>query len=258
MVPKRPHEPRSPYAEDAHWVELIRRAKRSSEKEFAYENLLKKHWQGVTVLALGRVGELREAEDVAQETFERAFRSLDKLKEPTAFLGWLLRIASNVATDHIRSRKPVVSLDTLGESIAPESQRGKSAREPEFQRLVEQDDEIAVVIDALGELPDRYREVITLKYLRDMDGRAMAEQLGEPEGTVRNRLFRALEKLRGVLASHGRPPGDGNSKTGDSKTSDSKTSNSKTSDSKTDNPRTSESSHSERKPDRRRGSRLVV
>ena len=45
-------------------------------------------------------------------------------------------------------------------------------------------------------MPDRYREVITLKYLLGMDGREMASRLGEPEGTVRNRLFRALEKLR--------------------------------------------------------------
>ncbi|MCH2375010.1 MAG: sigma-70 family RNA polymerase sigma factor, partial [Planctomycetes bacterium] len=60
-------------------------------------------------------------------------------------------------------------------------------------------EDIEEVLQAVDTLPDHYREVITLRYLRDLDGRTMAKLLGEPEGTVRNRLFRALAKLREIL-----------------------------------------------------------
>jgi RNA polymerase sigma factor (sigma-70 family) len=52
------------------------------------------------------------------------------------------------------------------------------------------------VLTALGELPESYREVVTLRYLEGLDGKAMSQLLGEPEGTIRNRLFRALDKIR--------------------------------------------------------------
>ena len=71
--------------------------------------------------------------------------------------------------------------------------------EPNYQEKVEKNEEIERVLSVLNTLPERYRQVITLKYLLDMDGRTMALHLGEPEGTVRNRLFRALEKLRESL-----------------------------------------------------------
>lgn len=161
---------------------------------------MQKYWQVITLGAAQRVGDLREAEDVAQDAFVRAFRSLDRLKEPTAFLGWLLRIANNTATDHLRSRRSTVSLDALGDSVGRAGVTG-----PDFQEDVERSEEIGQVLSVLKTLPDRYRDVITLKYCLGMDGHTMAQHLGEPEGTVRNRLFRALEKLRESLQTGTHP-----------------------------------------------------
>ena len=125
-------------------------------------------------------------------TFIRAFESLDRLKEPKAFLAWLLRIASNVTTDAIRARRSMVSLDQVSDVDGDQSESAD-------HRNLENQEEFQSVLRALGDLPDRYREVITLKYLDDMDGQTMAAHLNEPEGTVRNRLFRALQKLREKL-----------------------------------------------------------
>ena len=184
------------HEEDAQWIEAIRAAKDTQTVEEAYRRLMRKYWQVVTLGAAQRVGDLREAEDVAQDAFVRAFRSLHRLKEPTAFLGWLLRIANNAATDYLRSRKSPVSLDALGDS-AQLAQLGKSRiAESNYLENVEKNEEIEEVQRVLRTLPERYREVITLKYVLGMDGRSMALHLGEPEGTVRNRLFRALAKLR--------------------------------------------------------------
>lgn len=194
------------HQEDAQWIETIRTASDPRTAEEAYRRLMRKYWQVVTLGAAQRVGDLREAEDVAQDAFVRAFRSLDRLKEPTAFLGWLIRIANNTATDHLRSRKSTVSLDALGDSVASVPLNRSGVTYPDYQEHVERNEEVEQILSVLSTMPDRYREVITLKYLLGMDGREMACRLGEPEGTVRNRLFRALEKLRENLQVKAQTP----------------------------------------------------
>jgi RNA polymerase sigma-70 factor (ECF subfamily) len=167
-----------------------------------------KYWKLVVVLSANRVRDRRDAEDITQEAFFRAFRALDTLSEPVAFLGWLLRIAQNVATDHLRSRRSVVSLDAIGEAprFSGTSNRGTSVprhswsdQDSSFAQQIEAREDAEEALEALDTLPEKYKEVVTLRYLRGFDGKTMAKLLGEPEGTIRNRLFRGLEKLRSVL-----------------------------------------------------------
>jgi RNA polymerase sigma-70 factor (ECF subfamily) len=179
-------------AEDASWIATIRHGTRV-ESEECFRKLMLKYWKLVLVLARDRLGDPREAEDVAQEAFLRAFRSLDKLEEPVAFLGWLLRIARNLVTDQLRGRRRGVSVDTISEPALPS----------EAQTSLEREEEARMAVDAVSELPEKYREVVLLKYVQGLDGKTMARVLGEPEGTVRNRLFRALEKVRTRLEQKG-------------------------------------------------------
>ncbi len=185
-------------AEDVHWITTILSTRNRKAAEETYRQLMRKYWKVVTVLVASRVGDTQEAEDIAQEAFLRAFRSLARLKEPTAFLGWLLQIARNLTTDHLRGRKTQISLDSLGE---PEREsfflRRKVGAEPEDHLEIQE--EFEEVLKALRKLPEKYQEVIALKYLKGMDGKTMAGHLGAPEGTIRNRLFRALEKLRETM-----------------------------------------------------------
>jgi RNA polymerase sigma-70 factor (ECF subfamily) len=197
--------------EDQECITSILTAQNWEQAESGYRRLQQKYWPVVTFLMRGQVGDHQEAEDIAQEAFLRAFRSLGKLKEPAAFLGWLMRIARNLATDHLRGRKPTLSLDALRDR-AGDAEFGKIAAfgartgtPPEWEQKLERGEEVELVMRALEQLPDRYREVIALKYIQDLDGRSMARLLGEPEGTIRNRLFRALEKLREGL-KHGLEP----------------------------------------------------
>jgi RNA polymerase sigma-70 factor (ECF subfamily) len=187
--------------EDAMWIATILEQKPARAVEEAYTRLLRKYWKVVMVLTIQRVNDHREAEDIAQEAFIRAFRSLRNLEHPVAFLGWLLRIVRNLTTDHIRSRRPHISLDAVPPGALESDSRlehapGRRPPQPDFQKRLEEKDELEQVLEALSELPERYREVVTLKYLQGLDGKSMAKVLDEPEGTVRNRCFRALEKIR--------------------------------------------------------------
>ena len=122
-------------------------------------------------------------------------------------MGWLLRIARNLATDRLRKRRGVVSLEALGDGMEESHTFTRRSEEPDPARSLEAGEELRMVLDALESLPDAYREVVALRYLEALDGKSMARALGEPEGTVRNRLFRALEMLREkVLRKGARSP----------------------------------------------------
>lgn len=187
--------------EDAEWIAAILGNSTPALKEECYARLLRKYWKTINVLVLSKIRDRREAEDICQEAFVRAFRGLPELRRPAAFLGWLLRITRNLISDHLRSRRHEASLDVLGTNFARdiECSRGQ-ARSVGAEEELALSEELALAMEALGALPEPYREVVTLRYLQGLDGKTMARLLGEPEGTVRNRLFRALEKLRILLA----------------------------------------------------------
>ena len=185
-------------SEDVRCIATILSTKSREEADCAYRSLMTRHWRLVVVLAAARVRDRREAEDIAQETFVRAFRSLKRLKSPQAFPAWLLRIARNVATDHLRARKPTVPITSVADSdlLATTTSTHHEAAFVERTAIL---DEAERALRAVRELPEKYREVVALRYLSGFDGRTIAKLLDEPEGTVRNRLFRALGKLRNTL-----------------------------------------------------------
>lgn len=183
--------------QDTELIAEILVAGRKQDVNDAYTTLLERYWKVVVALVRSRVSSPRDAEDLAQEAFVRAFRSLPNLKKPKLFLGWLLRIAQNLATDHLRRRRPPASLDRLEEEAVEGGAAWCSGRG--VQERLEQQEEMEMVLNALGELPERYRAIVTLRYLKGLSNREVAGLLGEPEGTIRNRLFRALAKLRNIF-----------------------------------------------------------
>ncbi len=185
--------------EDAACVRTINSAGDPAVREECFRRLMGKYWKLIAISVTNKLGDLLEAEDITQETFFRAFRSLGSLSEPAAFLGWILRIAQNLVRDRIRGRRSMVSLEVLGDAVERAASAAGRPEIPDFERDLEAAEETEQVMKALAELPEMYREVISLKYLQGLDGKAMARLLGEPEGTIRNRLFRALEKLRSRL-----------------------------------------------------------
>jgi len=132
------------------------------------------------------------AEDVAQETFIRAHRALDRFETGRPFGPWVVRIAANLAINQRRSPRS-------REQELPEGHAETPAREdgPLAQLL---DREAAVVLEqAVSHLPAEQRAVFVLRVHEDLSYQEIAQTLGLSPGTVMSRLSRAREKLRAAL-----------------------------------------------------------
>lgn len=168
---------------------------RAGEPE-AYAELVRAH-TAVALRAAVACGAGPEAEDVVQQAFFKAYRSLGRFREGSAFRPWLLRIVANETRNTVRSagRRRAVhdrEADLLGaEPLIPESaDPAVAAEERERSRRL---------WEALDGLADDHRQVVVHRYLLELDETETAEALGWPRGTVKSRLSRALKKLGRVL-----------------------------------------------------------
>jgi len=157
----------------------------------AFEGLVKR-WQGPLVnLAYRFCRDHGRAEEMAQEAFLRAYRSLERWRREAVFSTWLFALATNLYCSELR-RIPVrtVSLDDVAE---PKDDRA-------VDRGLEHEDRDRAVRLAVLALPAKYRETLILFYFHDMDVSSAARSLALPEGTVKARLSRGREILRGKLS----------------------------------------------------------
>lgn len=140
-----------------------------------------------------------EVEDLAQDTFLRAFRTLPSLRNPAAFSSWLLGIAGHVCVDWHRSRRRLASLE---DEHAPEptgaAMPHRSPTElPDAQ--AEQQEAARLLLESLDRLPEPYRVTLVLKHMDGLSCQEIADRLGLALGTVTSRLARAYRLLRDRL-----------------------------------------------------------
>ncbi|RME73449.1 MAG: sigma-70 family RNA polymerase sigma factor [Planctomycetota bacterium] len=188
-------------------AELVRRTL-GGERE-AFGELVRRHERVVGLLALQRVGCRALAEDVVQDSFLKAFVRLETLSDPSRFAPWLYGIAFRASVDALRrrqreTRRRAHSIDAVGEAGGPAE---PATAQPSGFEAAWRGERDRLLLEALGRLEDPYRLVLTLRYYRHMRYREIAQHLGEPPGTVANRLHRAVAKLRALLAPRleGRP-----------------------------------------------------
>lgn len=163
--------------------------------EGATEWLVRSHETGVFKLALSIVDDEDEASEITQETFLSALRSLQKYREQQSFKAWLYTITVNYSRSHLRKRRARERLQaTLAAVFHLEIQKQAS---PEETVLLNEKE--TVLWKALGELDDKHRIVMVLRYFHDMQVSEIAGILSIPEGTIHSRLHSAREKLRKAL-----------------------------------------------------------
>ncbi len=169
--------------------DLIQRAKRGDTH--AYEELVHAY-QGIAFrIAYLIARDAADAEDSAQEGFVKAWRALGRFREGAPFRPWLLQIVANEARNRRRSagRRAHLAL-----RAATEEPSGGAAPSPEAALLSAE--QRAGLLAAVEELPEEQRTVISLRYFVGLSEQEVGEALGIPQGTVKSRTARALERLR--------------------------------------------------------------
>ena len=169
---------------------LVRRAA-DGEAE-AWEPLVLAHQDAVFRLCYLLLGDPDEAEDVAQEAFLRAWNHLRRFDPARPLRPWLLSIASNLASNRRRSAGRYVAALMRAFRDAPVSAR--SIEERSTQKM--ESGELWKAVQSLS-LPDQ--QIVYLRYFLELSVAETAQALSVPEGTVKSRLSRALEKLRGII-----------------------------------------------------------
>lgn len=174
----------------------VRRARDGDDS--AYAELLARHRDRVFSFLLRTLGSSQDAEDVAQEAFVKAFTRLDAYDDSRPFVNWLFGIAHHAALDHLRARRPAaLSLDDPDGAPDP-AEPGPGAEASAGAAL-----DAALIERLLGALPPLYREPLLLRHKEGMDLPEIARVLSLPVGTVKVRLFRAREMLKGKLEACG-------------------------------------------------------
>ena len=136
-----------------------------------------------------------EAEDTTQETFLRAQRRHDSLRDPEAALSWLYSIATHVCLDRLRARSRRLSRESGAdpEAVSPPDPT------PSGGLRVERDEMSACVQGYVAELSDSYRAVLLLHDVHGLTCPQIAALLGDSPGSVKIRLHRARKRLQGSL-----------------------------------------------------------
>jgi len=159
--------------------------------ERAFERMVRDHQDRIFALSLALTGNRHDAEEVAQDTFLRAYRALcsypiDRVRELKQ-KPWLNRIAINVVRNRVRGVRP-----RLVELNGSEPDRGSGPEEDVLRRA-----EIDALAARVASLPARYREAVVLRHVQELSYAEAAEALGQPVGTVKANVHRGLKLLRG-------------------------------------------------------------
>jgi RNA polymerase sigma-70 factor, ECF subfamily len=163
--------------------------------EAAIEMLVRQHETGVFRLALSIVGDRAEANEITQETFIAALRSLPSYEERKSFKAWLYTIALNHSRSHLRKRKVIERLrTTLNAIFQIETQKQASPEESVIKNEKE-----AEVWKGLNQLDEPFRMVVILRYFHELSIAEISEILSINEGTIHSRLHTARERLRNAL-----------------------------------------------------------
>ncbi len=162
----------------------------------AFGAIVEKYWNMVVALALSKISDAAEAEDIAQESFLKAYSQLANLRDPSRLAGWLSKITIQQCSNSLRKtvrRKRALGcratpIEALDEQPAMASNPGLTQSQIRFVR------------QTIRRLPEKFRTMIVMRFVANLSTVQIAEQLGKRPGTVRVRLHRAYKLLRKDLA----------------------------------------------------------
>ncbi len=195
-----------PHPSVIHWCkvlkekinQLIKRAINGDQR--AYEAILKRYKNGISSMIYQMIKNREETEDLVQETFMKAFNSLERYNDHYAFSTWLYKIAFNHCIDAIRKKKlKTLPLDKPIQLREGEvhHQISNNCPTPEGDLLFAEKKRL--IQKTIDSLPERYRTAIILRHQQERSYEEISQILNIPLGTVKARIFRAREMLKKKL-----------------------------------------------------------
>jgi len=174
----------------------------------AYRFLVERHRDRLFTILLRMVGDEQQAEELAQATFVKAYRSLAAFRGDAVFGTWLIQIGIHAARDHLRCRqrdrrRGKVSLDSIIEAGGDAAEPADPRTGPQSVQDIERREEEMLLRRGLAALPPDYRLVLVLKHLEQWTFARIGELTGDSVGTLKVRAHRARRLLRERLTELG-------------------------------------------------------
>jgi RNA polymerase sigma-70 factor (ECF subfamily) len=177
----------------------------------AFRTLVEHHKRKLYAVILKLVGDEDLAEELAQETFVKAFRAISDFRRDSSFGTWLVQIGIHTTRDQLRRAKRqrdrgIISIDALRETQRHDLELVDKSPTADPGAEVELREERKLMRRALDELPADYREVLVLKHFEGWSYAQIADVTGDSIGTLKVRAYRARQLLRERLADLGWSP----------------------------------------------------
>ena len=157
----------------------------------AFETLFKRYREEIYALCMGRTsGNKEDANDLVQDTFVKVYLNLEKYDPKYTFGQWIYTIARNTFIDYVRRRRDNLSIEALSHtpSLAP------TADEEPDRRIISEQHGVQIE-RCMASLPEKYRQMAEMRFIRELSYEEIAAQVGLPIGTVKTQIFRARERL---------------------------------------------------------------
>ena len=167
---------------------------------FAFQQLVTLLEPRIFRMIFYRTRSRQDAEDICQDVFLKAYRSMKKLKEPERFESWLFRIAVNRVNDHHRRHKFRALFSALDDRDREEPADPPTRRDTAIMDAIVRKEFWTRVQDMLRQLSKMEQEVFLLRFLDDLGIREIADILQKSESTVKTHLYRALNKFKNDAA----------------------------------------------------------
>ena len=168
----------------------------------AFGPLVKKYQRKIYEIAYHFTLNVDEANDLAQEIFLKAYRSLPNFKSSSAFYTWLYRIAYNTGIDYTRKYKRRSVYLFSDDFPSDDSPLHPRVTDSTITRLAEADETMAHIKQAVAELSPKQKQVFILRYYQHLPLREIGEIMELQTGTIKSHLFNAIRNLRQLLADY--------------------------------------------------------
>jgi len=163
---------------------------------FAFQQLVRQLEPRIFRMIFYRTRSREDAEDICQDVFLQAYRSLPKLKEPERFTSWLFRIAVNRVNDHHRRQKFRSLFSTLQDTEGEDNADPPTNGDNDTMDAIVRKEFWQKVQTMLEQLSKMEQEVFILRFLDDLGIKEIADVLRKSESTVKTHLYRALGKFK--------------------------------------------------------------